>query len=134
MSEQPHNRHHEWDKKLRFLDYEYNLDWLDTSIWNTNRLPKFILFRQVVWPSGLGEPFYQMSVPGGIGSNISPHHIATIYAEDSAYIWTVVEVGWYDDQPGPYVHDITVYKPDGTYEDSAMRERAARLAAKEAAT
>lgn len=129
-----------WDGMLDILDYRYKLDWADLSIWNGNRLPKWLLFRQPLWRYGEelrpgSELFLELAQPGSVSPSIDIRTIARDAAvSDSSSVYTLVEMIWPDRhaEEGPWITDIRVYDRDGSYVDSHTREREARLAAKAA--
>lgn len=133
-----------WDRKVDILGNTLVLDMLNLEIENTNRLPKYILLRQVYWGKGderrASQEFYiEWMQQGGIGPMTSAKHMASQAAESlgHSHLFTLVELGWYEDEmalKGPYVHDILVFDENGHYTDSHQRQVAAvRLAREQAA-
>lgn len=127
-----------WDGMLNILDYRYKLDWADLSIWNGNRLPRWLLFRQPFWRYGDerrpgSELFLELAQPGGVGSSIKMEALARDAASrDHSSLYTLVEIGWPDRhaEEGPWISDIRVYDEEGNFIDSHTRARHARIAAK----
>lgn len=130
-----------WDRKLEVLGETYNLDQVNLDIWNENRLPRYLLFRQCWWGQGEsrrpGDLILEVMSAGSIASQmLSLPYIASQAAQNHpSFLWTLVELGWYESkaETGPHVLDIRVYDRDGAFVDTAERDRLARLAAREAA-
>lgn len=123
-----------WNRKLDILGKSYTLDQVDLKIENENRLPRFLIFRQVVGQFGPGDLHLEAMLSGGVVGTLSPNMIAKSMAEGhTGQLWTVVELGWYHPEfyeNGPYIHDIRVFDIEGNFVDSMERGRRERLAAK----
>ena len=66
---------------------------------------------------------------------VSMKNIASNAAQNDARSrYTLVELGWFERDPQPFLQDVCIYDGEGVYTDTYARDKARRLAAKEAAT
>ncbi len=128
-----------WDRRLKVMDgpvqlgRDVVLDMLDLTVWNEKRLPKFILLRQIIWGDGeVGDEFHMEAMQmGTVMPVLSMKRVAREIAEnDSRNRYTLVELGWYEREPEPYLQDVCIFDGEGNYTDTSQRDRARRAAAR----
>lgn len=115
-------------RNIEFLGNTFNLDMLDVHVGNSNRLPRIILFRQVIWGEAktLGtDVFMEAMFPAGIGrigKSEALHYCAKMAKEDDFNKWTAVELMWLGDKVvTPHIMDVIEFFPDGTRKDNSDR-------------
>lgn len=116
---------------IEFLGNTFNLDMFDEKVGNSNRLPRVILFRQVLWGDErkVGtDVFMEAMFPAGIGkiSRSEALYYCSKMAQDDHYNkWTAVDLMWYGDtEAEPHVMDVIEFFPDGSRKNDTDRRRA----------
>lgn len=114
---------------ITFLGLKYNLDMLDNRLWNNNRLPRVLLFRQVIWKDGhvssdLHLEAMFMAGISKISESDALYYCGNIAKEDYSNKWTAVTLVWGGDEKTGYepnILDIIEFFPDGTRIDERVR-------------
>lgn len=132
-----------WDRRLKVMDggeqigQDVVLDMLDLTVDNERRLPKYILLRQVRWDDGhLGSEFHiELAQLGNVLPMVSMTNVAaTVASNDARSRYILVELGWYERDSEPFLHDVMIFDDEGCYTSTHQRDKVRRLAERAAAS